>query len=79
MDVTTLADGLTLPDCVNDARLLNKAIDGEARAAYELLILDFLIERIPAREVPVSGEVPHDVVGQAGEHLRCSPRRKPRT
>jgi len=34
-----------------------------------MLVLDLLIERLLPGEMPVSGQVPGDVVGQAGQDL----------
>lgn len=66
-EFTTLVGGLAVTDRNHGLGLFDEAIDDQRRATHEVVVLDLLIERVLAREMGVSGEVPDDDVGQAGE------------
>lgn len=66
--LTTPVRGLAVADRDHGVSLLDKAIDDQRRRADEGIVLDLPIERILAREMPVSGEIPDGSIGQAGEN-----------
>src|ERR687897_893750 len=69
MALTALARRLAIADGDDGVVLFDEPIDGQGGAAHELVVLDLLIERVLAREMFVSREIPDDVVGQAPQDL----------
>lgn len=64
-----LEGALASPRDHDDIAVFEDLVLGEHRAAGECLVLDLAVEGLLAFEVPEPGEIPDDIVGQAGEDL----------
>jgi len=69
MELATLLGRLAVADRNHRVGLFDEAIDDQRWPAHKRFVLYLPIERVLAREMPVSGEIPDDVVGQAAEDL----------
>jgi hypothetical protein len=67
MECTAAVGALTVADRDHGVGLFDEAIDGQGRAAHELVVLDLTVERVLAPQMGVAGKVPGDVVGQAAQ------------